>query len=447
MSVKNLHSLLNGQWFIHESYGKSLLPSLYAMMEGKDISTNQPNTAAPEIITALRNGNVAAAGDAGSSNNEYVVILNLKDPIYKYNQECGPQGTKSKMRTLEVYRNDAACVGVVLDIDSGGGQVSGTPEFYDYLLAYGKPVVSYTDGYMCSAAYYIGSAAKHIIANKRADHIGSIGAMVHFIDVTGIYEKMGATIVTEYATKSTQKNRDYENLLKGKPEEYIKNQLDPIVDSFHADMKAVRSNLDEEVLAGGTWNAEGSLARGLVDELGTLQTAVDKVFELAAAQNSNQNPDNMSKPRANVQAVLGLTVPLVSTADKGSYLNEEQLDTIETSLADAEANAATLQTSLDEATAAQTKAEGDLTTATAAHTAETTATETAVDTMLTDAGLPVAGTLPEKLTSLSSHFAVLNKNDGATHTTTRTDGKPGAGAKTYLDKSAAHNQLANELYK
>jgi protease-4 len=46
-----------------------------------------------KIKTAL----VAAAGfDSGSNDNEYVAVINLKDPIYKYSQECGPTGTKSK---------------------------------------------------------------------------------------------------------------------------------------------------------------------------------------------------------------------------------------------------------------------------------------------------------------------------------------------------------------
>jgi protease-4 len=57
---------------------------------------------------------------------------------------------------------------------------------------------AYTDGLMCSAAYYIG-ATSHIIANKRAD-AWSIGVMVSFIDFSGIYEKQGATLITEYAT-------------------------------------------------------------------------------------------------------------------------------------------------------------------------------------------------------------------------------------------------------
>src|SRR5690606_27539836 len=130
--------------------------------------------------------------------------------------------------------NESNCAGVVLDIDSGGGQVSGTPEFHDVVKNASKPVVSYTDGLMCSAAYYIGSAASYIVANKRADAIGSIGVMIHFVDLTGYYEKKGAKVITEYATKSTEKNKAYEELIKGNPDEYIKKELDPINEDFHA---------------------------------------------------------------------------------------------------------------------------------------------------------------------------------------------------------------------
>jgi protease-4 len=65
---------------------------------------------------------------------------------------------------------------------------------------------------MCSAAYYIGSAT-HIIANKRADAIGSIGVMVSFIDFSGIYENK-VLLITEYATQSTEKNKALKNCSK-----------------------------------------------------------------------------------------------------------------------------------------------------------------------------------------------------------------------------------------
>jgi protease-4 len=47
-----------------------------------------------------------------------------------------------------------------------------------------------------------------------------------------IYEKQGATLITEYATQSTEKNKAFEELLKGNPELYIKTELDPIAEDL-----------------------------------------------------------------------------------------------------------------------------------------------------------------------------------------------------------------------
>ena len=137
--------------------------------------------------------------------------------------------------------------------------------------------------------YYIGSAASHIVANKRVDAIGSIGTMTSFVDMTGYYEKKGAKVITEYATKSTKKNKDFQDLLNGKAEGYIKNVLDPITETFHNDMTSVRPNLNTNVLTGATYNADDALSNGLIDQIGTLQTAIDKVFELSKTSTNNSN--------------------------------------------------------------------------------------------------------------------------------------------------------------
>jgi protease-4 len=111
---------------------------------------------------------------------------------------------------MKSYAQDPNCIGVVLDIDSGGGQVSGTPEFYDYIASFKTSCCLYWWIVFC---YYIGSATSHIIANKRADAIGSIGVMVSLLIFRYLW-KTGATLITEYATQSTEKNKAFEELLK-----------------------------------------------------------------------------------------------------------------------------------------------------------------------------------------------------------------------------------------
>ncbi|WP_417365536.1 S49 family peptidase [Flavobacterium beibuense] len=416
--------LFTGNFLIHSGYAASLLPALYQAMQSGSVALS--NDRLKEIKDKSVNRMEMAAG---SSTAKTVVIISIKQPIIKYTDGyMGWLGTKYYMRLMDSLKGDPNIAGIVLDIDSGGGQVYGTGEFYDYIKDYPKPVVTYTDGLLCSAAYYIGNASKYIVANKRADAIGSIGAYAHWLNFDGLWEKLGAKSFTVYATKSTEKNlevREAEEENNIKP--YIKNILDPIVETFHTDMKDTRPGLNKAVFAGGTWKGPEALEMGLVDELGTIETAVNKVLELDN-QSSNQKSNNMSKTRANVQAVLGLEAPLVTTAEKGTYLNEEQLDTLESSLASAETNAANLQTQVETATAATATAEQALADANTAHTEATTAIETSVDAILTSAALPVKGSLTEKIAAVAAHQQVLNKKDGAKGTTVivEADQKEGA---------------------
>lgn len=443
MSIANLHSVLNDRWFIQKQYGQSLLPSLFAIIKGQDVKIEARDRKPEEFIASSGNPMMAIAGAGESSQADYVLVTNIKNAIYKYDQECGPRGTKSKMQTLEYYKNDPNCKGIVLDIDSGGGQVSGTPEFHDYLLNFPKPVVAYTDGMMCSAAYYIGSASDFIIANKRADHIGSIGTMLSFIDWTGYYEKEGAKVITEYATKSTEKNRAFEELLKGNAELIIAEELDPINEDFHADVKAARPGVNEKVFAGATWNAENALELNLIDSIGTLQDAIDKAFELSKANktstNSNTNTMSHSKKLPRVEAALGLEAPLAIT-DNGSFLQEEQLDALEASLDNLETQNSSLQTQLSEANTAKETAVNAVTAQLTEATNSLTAAEAAVDAALTNAGKPVTGTLTEKLAVLDAYTSEKGAAPGASHTTTKTDAN--ADAKSFSPAEDAYLKAA-----
>ncbi len=335
MSVKNLHSLIGSNWFINETYAQALLPSLMSILNGDAILVNTEDKPEAHIITA-GSAIIDAADFKNTSNSEkYALVVSLKNPIYKYDQECGPEGTKTKQAIIASYESDPNCKGIVLDIDSGGGQVSGTPEFYDFLKNYSKPIVAYTDGLMCSAAYYIGSAASHIVANKRADAIGSIGALVSFIDFTGMYEKRGAKIIKAYASKSTEKNADFEKLLAGDADPYIKNQLDPIVEDFITDIKATRANVNDEVFKGSTYTAAEAMSLGLVDELGTIQTAINKVLELADQNEKSQKVNTKTMKNYNkIEALLGIETGFASN-DQGVYLSEDQLQALEDQLATA----------------------------------------------------------------------------------------------------------------
>lgn len=434
--ISNLHSLFNTPWYIEKAYGDSQLPLLFGILEGKQTFSNHEKTPIEQQLFSKK-GAVVSQGDG---SGQYVAVVSLKSPIFKYDQECGPRGTKSYIARLNALKNNPDVSGVVLDIDSGGGQVYGTPEFHDFLKEYPKPVVAYTDGLLASAAYYIASGADHIVANRRADAIGSIGAYAEFLDLTGYYEKKGAKVHTIYAEQSTEKNKSYRDILEGNYDTYIKEDLNPTVDQFVQDIKSTRSKINKSVFKGAIYNAEKALELNLIDEIGSLETAISKVFELSK-QNSKSNSKNMNtKEFPQIQKALGLETPLAMN-DNGSFLNEEQLQSLENQLEQAQSN-------LQDAEDARIQAEQALQTANETHALEVqqgTSVAQALTTLLSGIaesagveGLAEDATSEEVANAINERIAVLNGKPGAGHTTAAEDQDP--------PKDHAYLDFENSIY-
>ena len=94
--------------------------------------------------------------------------------------------------TLRQAAADATIHTVILDIDSPGGTVNGTPELAHAVatLSDSKHVYAFTSGQCCSAAYWIASQTDGIYASPSAI-VGSIGVILPILDATARYEKEG----------------------------------------------------------------------------------------------------------------------------------------------------------------------------------------------------------------------------------------------------------------
>ena len=113
------------------------------------------------------------------------------------------------MRILSYIDRSPNISGVVFNIDSGGGMVSGTAEFADFISKMNKPTISWTNDYQCSAAEWIASACNLKMAGPHASDIGSIGTLLSFQDFSAMFEKWGAKIYDIYAPQSTEKKQRF----------------------------------------------------------------------------------------------------------------------------------------------------------------------------------------------------------------------------------------------
>lgn len=84
--------------------------------------------------------------------------------------------------------------GIFLVVDSGGGGVYESDEFYLKLLEYkektGRPVHAYFESTAASGAYYISCAADYISRNRNC-MTGSIGVIISYYNYAGLFERFG----------------------------------------------------------------------------------------------------------------------------------------------------------------------------------------------------------------------------------------------------------------
>jgi signal peptide peptidase SppA len=93
---------------------------------------------------------------------------------------------------VEDAATDPAVKGILLDVDSPGGEVAGVFELTDtiYAARSAKPIVAVANSNALSGAYLLASGAQRVYAGQSSG-LGSIGVIVSHLDVTGSDEKLG----------------------------------------------------------------------------------------------------------------------------------------------------------------------------------------------------------------------------------------------------------------
>lgn len=440
----NTYSLLHSGWMINDSGKASLIPHLISILKGNEIK--EVKSEIPILYMEYDGDEEVWSSPEVNSTSQYITVLAIKTPLYKYDQMCGPIGTRSMTKILKDWEANDNIIGVVLDIDCPGGQVSGLAEFANFIFNYSKPIVTYSDGVVASGGLYVSGASKYSIVNQYADFVGSLGTMLTYVDLEGILTKDGAIIKDIYATGSPRKNEET-RLMKneGSDSLYLKNIIDPARSQFVSDMNKFRPGMDQEVFDGAVYKPIEAVEKKLFDQIGTMKDAFDKVIELSNSKKSNKSNSNtntmQTKQLPKLQAVLGLTTPLAMT-DNGSYLNAEHLELLENKYESLEASEASLKEQLTEAQN-NNASQKELSTA----NATITSLKASIDNILAEAGVTATGNVTEKLTALSAKVTEMSNKDGANHTIPRVDGNQPEQKKNYVDANAAHNQIANSILK
>lgn len=177
---------------------------------------------------------------------------------------------------LDVVLADPSVRGIVLSIDSPGGQVDGCAELAQRIHAareaiVSKPLVVHVDGMAASAGYWLASAASRVVLAPTA-MAGSIGIVFSFVDWSGAYEQLGIRETEIVSTQSPKKRPD-----PFEPEGRAQYQVhaDAIAEVFLAAVATHRGTtrdlVAEQFGQGDVFVGQSAVAAGLADALGSFE--------------------------------------------------------------------------------------------------------------------------------------------------------------------------------
>lgn len=343
-----------GVWAMHPMTAEAYLPIVAQLLKG-DLSVlrNTEGSSATPKQTVEGVNYIFQDGSQTPYYNQFVqaaqsgvAIYDIEGAITKADQECGPDGTVTLMRQIRMLDKNPNIVGHILNIDSGGGEATNIAEVARFIrMEVTKPIIAHFNGLMCSAAYGIGCAADEVYATLNTDIVGSIGVLTTIVDWKPYFEAQGLKLHEIYADASVDKNDDYHEALKGNYEPLKKNLLNPFADQFINLVKTMRPATAQNAafFTGKTFLAQD--ANGLIDGIRPFNESINRVFQLAKAQNANNSPQNSSSKNTTNMKIFGIDFGTVAKAENGDVtLTAEQYAKLEAASTTANVNAETIAT-------------------------------------------------------------------------------------------------------
>jgi signal peptide peptidase SppA len=187
---------------------------------------------------------------------------------------------------IEDAATDPAIKGILLDIDSPGGEVAGVFDAADTIFnaRSAKPIFAVADTDAFSGAYLLASAAQHVYAG-RTSGLGSIGVIVTHLDVSANDEKLGYKYTIVHAGARKADFNPHAPL-----SEEARQVLEAEVDRAYgllASAVARNRGLSESAVRGteaALYFGGDAVAAQLADRLGTRQEALADLREAISAR-------------------------------------------------------------------------------------------------------------------------------------------------------------------
>lgn len=271
-----LDAALNASWAMERDALERLL----------DIAARQNDTT-PEMLEAYRAKTVAGAERL--QIRDKVAILSATGPLFK---RANLMTALSGATSYDILRRDlqaAADAGVaslLLNVDSPGGEASGTGELAQavYEMRDRMRIVAYVGGMGASAGYWLASAAHEIVVDSTA-LLGSIGVQWAMVDNSAAEEKAGRKRFTFISSQSPMKNADPGSEagaahLQAAVDAQAQVFVETVARNRGVDTKTVLSDFGK----GGIFVGQDAVNAGLADRIGNFESVLAELSAGAGKQ-------------------------------------------------------------------------------------------------------------------------------------------------------------------
>lgn len=237
------------------------------MVEIAKENRKTPEAIAREMGRDMKDTNAASVRDG-------VAVIKVSGPLFRYanlmTRICGATSYELLAQDFNKAVQSPQIKGILLDIDSPGGEVNGCSELSDmiYQARGKKPIVAYASGSCCSGAYWIASACDKILAADTAI-LGSIG-------VVSIFEKDDDDKTIEIVSSQSPNKRPDINTEAGRAK--IQAHVDELADVFISKVARNRNITADDVVknfgAGNVSVGQHAVRQGLADGLSSFEAII-----------------------------------------------------------------------------------------------------------------------------------------------------------------------------
>lgn len=227
--------------------------------------------------------------NSSKKNKNIIGLVSIAGTILDGSQPRGSAGGENISAMIKEARNEKNLKALVLRVNTPGGSAFASEIIREQVLAIkdlGIPIVVSMGGLAASGGYWISADSDYIFAHE-SSVTGSIGVAAILFDAQESIKKIGLN--EDGVSNSPFAGSLNNGVLLSSPSEEVVDLIQGNVDRLYNDFIEIVANgrgisIEEAnlIAKGRVWSGVDALEVGLIDQIGSLDDAIDKAKDLAA---------------------------------------------------------------------------------------------------------------------------------------------------------------------